>query len=133
MPGLAAKPVVDMAAPVRSLEASRAAIPLLTEAGWWHWDSDPMPWRHWFLRPRPELRTHHLYVIERSHPEFGNLLALRDLLRADPSLAGEYAAHKRELAARHRDDRNAYTGAKSDLIATMLRRAGRSAAPRDYV
>ena len=120
VPGLAAKPVVDMAAPVRSLEGSRAAIPLLAAQGWLHWADDPMPWRHWFLRPRPERRTHHLYLIERDHAELANLLALRDLLRAEPALAEEYAAHKRALAEQFRDDRNAYTNAKSTFIAACL-------------
>jgi GrpB-like predicted nucleotidyltransferase (UPF0157 family) len=132
VPGLAAKPVIDIAAPVRSIAVAREAIPVLQDLGWLHWEADPMEWRHWFLKPHPERRTHHLYLVERSHPEFANLLAVRDALRADPALAERYAAHKGELARRYRNDRNAYTNAKSGFITDLLRRVGREGQPRDY-
>src|SRR5690349_12089792 len=54
VPGLAAKPVVDILAPVSSLAAARAALPLLGRAGWLYWADDPAgDARMWFLRPRP--------------------------------------------------------------------------------
>jgi GrpB-like predicted nucleotidyltransferase (UPF0157 family) len=132
VPGLDAKPVVDIAAPVRSLAAARAAIPVLHDRGWLHWEADPVRWRHWFLKPDPERRTHHLYLIEHDHAELANLLALRDLLRTDAAAAAGYAAHKRELAARFGSDRDGYTMAKSAFIAELLARLGRSTQPRDY-
>jgi GrpB-like predicted nucleotidyltransferase (UPF0157 family) len=55
VPGLAAKPIVDIAAPIRSLVEARHAIPVLERAGWLYWPSDPISsWRLWFLRPQPE-------------------------------------------------------------------------------
>jgi GrpB-like predicted nucleotidyltransferase (UPF0157 family) len=63
VPDLAAKPVIDIAAPVKSLVEAHRAIPVLERAGWLYWPSDPKgSWRLWFLRPRPESRTHHLYL-----------------------------------------------------------------------
>ncbi|HEX4060124.1 MAG TPA: GrpB family protein, partial [Streptosporangiaceae bacterium] len=59
VPGLPAKPVIDMLAPVRSLATAGEAVAPLTEDGWLFWPDDPCrDYRLWFLRPRPEERTH---------------------------------------------------------------------------
>jgi GrpB-like predicted nucleotidyltransferase (UPF0157 family) len=57
--GLPAKPVIDMLAPVRSLTGAQDAVAPPTEDGWLFWPDDPCrQYRLWFLRPRPEARTH---------------------------------------------------------------------------
>jgi GrpB-like predicted nucleotidyltransferase (UPF0157 family) len=125
VPGLEAKPVVDMLAPVRSLDEAREAVGVLEADGWLFWPDDPCRhYRLWFLRPRPAARTHHLQVIERDHPDARALLGFRDALRADRELRREYARLKKDLADRHRDDRDAYTDAKSEFVARVLRGAG---------
>ena len=132
VPGLRAKPVVDMLAPVSSLPGARAALPALEGAGWLFWPQDPCGhYRLWLLRPRPEARTHHLQVVEAAHPHASALLAFRDALRADTGLRREYASVKERLAEQHRDNRNAYTNAKAAFIERALARAGVSPAPRD--
>jgi GrpB-like predicted nucleotidyltransferase (UPF0157 family) len=79
VPGLAAKPIVDIAAPIRSLVEARRAIPLLERSGWLYWPSDPnSSWRLWFLRPQRESRTHHLYLIQHDDPHLQELTAFRD-------------------------------------------------------
>ena len=123
--GLAAKPVIDMLAPVRSLESARALVPALSANGWLYWPDDPNgQCRLWFLRPTPEARTHHLQVIEGDDPHALVLLAFRDALRADKRLRAEYADLKTTLAEQYRDDRNAYTDAKSDFVDQTLRSLG---------
>src|SRR5215471_4449299 len=113
VPGLAAKPVIDMLAPAGTLSEVRAAIPVLEAAGWLLWPQDPCGhYRLWLLRPRPEARTHHLQVVEAGHPHARALVAFRDALRADAGLRREYASLKERLADQHRDNRNAYTNAK---------------------
>jgi GrpB-like predicted nucleotidyltransferase (UPF0157 family) len=130
--GLPAKPVIDMLAPVRSLAAAQAAITALEADGWLFWPDDPCRhYRLWFLRPRPEARTHHLHVIEHDHPQARALLAFRDVLREDPDLRHEYARLKRRLAEEYGDNRNAYTNAKGDFVERALRRAGIEPPPRD--
>ena len=126
VPGLSAKPVIDIAVPVRALSSARAAIPLLErELGYLHWGDDPNAhYRCWFLKPRPELRTHHLVLIEAGHPELVALLAFRDHLRAHPSVAAEYEQLKRALAAQHAEDRNAYSDAKAEFIQGVLAQLG---------
>ena len=132
VPGLRAKPVIDMLAPVRSLAEAQATVPVLAGAGWLFWPDDPCRhYRLWFLRPRPEARTHHLHLIEDGHPHALALLAFRDALRADAGLCGEYAGLKDRLARQHPGNRNAYTNAKGDFVARALRRAGVEPPARD--
>jgi GrpB-like predicted nucleotidyltransferase (UPF0157 family) len=125
VPGLRAKPIVDIMAPVRSLDAARKAVPALQADGWLFWPDDPnRHYRLWFLRPTPAARTHHLQLMQHDHPELRNLLLFRDALRDDPALHQAYAALKDRLARRHRSDRNAYSDAKSDFVRAVLRQAG---------
>ena len=75
--------------------------------------------REAFSWPEGEKR-HHLYVSPTKSAELQAQVAFRDRLRADPTVAREYVALKRELAARHRDDRSAYTEAKTEFIKASL-------------
>jgi GrpB-like predicted nucleotidyltransferase (UPF0157 family) len=134
VPGLPAKPVIDMLAPVRSLKAAHEAVGVLEANGWLFWPEDPCRhYRLWFLRPAPEARTHHLHVIEGDHPHARALLAFRDVLRADPAMQDAYAQLKKHLAHQHGDNRNAYSNAKSDFVARLLREAGIEPPSRDLL
>jgi GrpB-like predicted nucleotidyltransferase (UPF0157 family) len=130
--GLSAKPVIDMLAPVRSLAEAQDAVRVLEADGWLFWPEDPCRhYRLWFLRPRPEARTHHLHVIEHDHPHARALLVFRNALRADPTLCRDYARLKVDLAHQHGDNRNAYSNAKSDFVEQVLREAGLEPPSRD--
>ena len=134
VPGLRAKPVVDILAPVTSLDAARAAVPVLERDGWLFWPDDPnRDYRLWLLRPKPEARTHHLHVIGHDHAAARAELEFRDALRKDPALREAYAALKDRLAVQHRTDRDAYTDAKSAFIRSALHAAGIVAQPRKGV
>ncbi|HUY50917.1 MAG TPA: GrpB family protein [Streptosporangiaceae bacterium] len=134
VPGLPAKPVIDMLAPVGSLRAAHYAVGALEADGWLFWPDDPCRYyRLWFLRPRPEARTHHLHVIECDHPHAQALLAFRDALRADPGLCRDYAQMKRDLARQHGDNRNAYSNAKGGFVERVLRGAGIEPPLRDLL
>jgi GrpB-like predicted nucleotidyltransferase (UPF0157 family) len=120
VPGLRAKPVVDVLAPVRSLVDAHHALPLLERDGWLHWAQDPnRRYRMWFLRPHPETRTHHLHVIE-DQGRISSLLAFRDALRSDAQLREAYESLKARLAQEHRTDREAYTDAKTTFVERTL-------------
>ncbi len=132
--GLPAKPVVDILAPVHSLDTARGALPALAEDGWLDWPDDPAGhYRLWLLRPHPAARTHHLHVIAHGDPHAGALLAFRDALRADADLRERYAQLKRRVAAAHRDNRNAYTNAKTAFIEQALRAVGVDPPSRDLL
>ena len=125
VPGLASKPIVDILAPVASLAEVHGAVPILEDDGWLHWPTDPnKSWRYWFLRPQPAARTHHLYLIQYDDPHVEELRAFRDALCADVALRDRYQALKRNLAKAFRDDRDAYTDAKSRFIQDGLRQRG---------
>jgi GrpB-like predicted nucleotidyltransferase (UPF0157 family) len=125
VPGLASKPIVDILAPVTSLTDARGAVSILEEDGWLHWPADPnRSWRLWFLRPQPDARTHHLYLIRYDDAHVGELRAFRDALCANDALRDRYEALKRNLAKAFRDDREAYTKAKTRFVADALRQSG---------
>jgi GrpB-like predicted nucleotidyltransferase (UPF0157 family) len=106
VPGLDAKPVIDIMAGVESLSASRDAIAAAERCGYLYYPNrdDVM---HWFCKPSPAFRTHHLHLVPFDSDLWKARLAFRDHLRQYPGVAREYAALKRELAARHRFDREA--------------------------
>ncbi len=119
VPGLDAKPVIDILAGVESLDGSRGCFEPLAELGYVHapYLADEM---HWFCKPDPRRRTHHLHLVPTGSARFRDELAFRDLLRRDPETAQRYAELKRDLAARFADDREAYTEAKTPFIRDAL-------------
>jgi len=122
VPGLDAKPVIDIMASVLSLEASRDAISVLERNGYSYaeYRTDVM---HWFCKPSFAFRTHHLHLVPYNSPLWKERLAFRDYLRSHPDVAREYAELKYQLAEQHRFDREAYTEAKSEFIQRVLGKA----------
>jgi GrpB-like predicted nucleotidyltransferase (UPF0157 family) len=119
VPGLAAKPVIDIMAGVESLETSRSAIAVLSDIGYCY-----SPYRpdveHYFCKPSPAFRTHHLHLVPYGSAGWNDRLAFRDYLRCHPSVAREYEQLKYELAEQYRLDREAYTEAKGPFVARVL-------------
>jgi GrpB-like predicted nucleotidyltransferase (UPF0157 family) len=115
VPGLAAKPVIDMIALVGNLDA---AIPaLVSNAGYQFPEAfnATLAGRRFLCYPSAVSRTHHLHLVD-DREELDLRLRFRDRLRMDSALAGEYEALKRSLAERHREDREAYTDAKAAFV-----------------
>jgi GrpB-like predicted nucleotidyltransferase (UPF0157 family) len=132
--GLRSKPIVDILAPMRSLTASRTAIPVLEKDGWLFWPDDPnQNYRLWFLRPSPEARTHHLQIIQHDHPNLRALIAFRDALRRDPEAREAYSSLKDDLASKHQSDRNAYSNAKTEFVQSILEAGGFATSSRKPV
>jgi GrpB-like predicted nucleotidyltransferase (UPF0157 family) len=119
VPGLAAKPIIDILVGVEDLENSRACFAPLAGIGYLY-----APYRaeemHWLCKPDPSRRTHHLHLVPVGSRRYKEELAFRECLRADPTLADEYAALKRSLARSFKDDREAYTDAKAEFIRRAL-------------
>jgi len=115
VPGLAAKPVIDMIALVDDLDAPIAT--LVQEAGYQYPAAfnATLAHRRFLCYPSAARRTHHLHLVDRQD-ELERRLRFRDRLRADPAFANEYAALKRTLAERYRGDRERYTEAKSGFV-----------------
>lgn len=115
VPGLPAKPIIDMMAVVEDLDAP---LPALIERAGYQYPAAynaALSGRRWLCRPSPSHRTHHLHLVA-GHDELARHLRFRDALRARPDLAQGYAALKRELTERMADDREGYTAAKTSFI-----------------
>jgi GrpB-like predicted nucleotidyltransferase (UPF0157 family) len=126
VPGLAAKPVLDLMASVRDPdEAVAGALRRLAADGWCYvppeLDSGGA-WRRFFVKPDADgrHRVAHLHVIRAGHPRWADQLAFRDALRRDDGLARRYEALKRRLAHQHGHDREAYTRGKGAFVAAAL-------------
>jgi len=119
IPGLAAKPVIDIMAAVSSLEASRPAIAAAAEIGYCYF-----PYRleseHWFCKPSPMFRTHHLHLMPFGSRQWLDAIAFRDYLRTHPTIAAEYETLKRQLARDFHFDREGYTEAKDPFINRII-------------
>lgn len=119
VPGLEAKPIIDILAGVRDLETALACFEPLADLSYLHAPYLPEE-MHWFCKPDPARRTHHLHLVPADSQRYRDELAFRDRLRANPEIASQYAALKRDLAGRHRDDREGYTEAKSAFVRATL-------------
>ena len=110
--------MIDTMAGIETLDASRPAIAALADEGYCY-----APYRaeseHWFCKPSPAFRTHHLHLIPVDSPQWIEAIAFRDYLRLHSSIAAEYGDLKRRLAQEYRLDREAYTEAKGPFIARI--------------
>jgi GrpB-like predicted nucleotidyltransferase (UPF0157 family) len=124
VPGLAAKPIVDIVLAVRTSIDAQKCVPLVKEIGYEYKGEAGIPGRHYFRKGGPDVSTHHLHVVEANRELWRSHLLFRDYLRTHPDAIGEYAALKHKLAIMFKDDRPAYTEAKSDFIRDILNKAG---------
>jgi GrpB-like predicted nucleotidyltransferase (UPF0157 family) len=122
VPGLLAKPVIDILAGVVSMAAARALTGPLREAGYSTSAefNAALTDRQWFMRWADGHRTHHLHVVVHRSTVWDQRLRFRDQLRASPVLAARYAALKARLVLQHANDREAYTQAKSAFVRATL-------------
>ena len=121
IPGIAAKPIVDMIAGVRNFEDARAAYEPLHAVGYVDEPHRPEIAHH-FAKPALELdvRRLNLHLTEPSSSLWRERLAFRDALRADPALAAEYEALKLRLAHQYPGDVRTYTDGKRDFVHRVL-------------
>jgi GrpB-like predicted nucleotidyltransferase (UPF0157 family) len=128
VPGLAAKPIVDMLVEVTDLEATKTKIaPVLKAQGYDYFWRPAMfegpPFYAWFIKRNSSgIRTHHIHMVER-HFEHWDRLLFRDYLDEHADAAAEYQALKLDLAAAHPNDRVAYTKGKTEFIVRVTERA----------
>lgn len=132
VPGLAAKPVIDMLVEVSSLEEARTLIaPILEAQGYdYFWrpsQGDAVsPFYAWFIKRNPQgCRTHHIHMVERDS-ELWERLLFRDYLIEHSAVAKKYSELKKRLAEEHRTDRIAYTEQKTEFIRAITEQAKRA-------
>lgn len=122
VPFLAAKPVIDMLVGVASIEEADALVEPLCANSYAtsaEFNATLMD-RRWLMRHASGRRTHHLHLAVFGGSLWVRWLRFRDLLRADAILAARYEHLKRSHAERYRQDREAYTQAKTSFINEVL-------------
>ena len=122
VPGLAAKPILDLAIGRQPEISAGAYVPVLEAAGYIYRGDGGLPGREFFRRG--ELRTHHLHLVEIGGWHWRRYLGFRDALRADATLREAYATLKRALAAEYPQDREAYIEGKTTFIEMVVRSRG---------
>jgi GrpB-like predicted nucleotidyltransferase (UPF0157 family) len=132
VPGLAAKPIIDMSVVVPTEANIVTAIERLASLGYIHRGNLGVEGREAFASP-DGLPAHHLYVCPRNSLALANHLTVRDYLRAHPEVATEYGKLKKRLAREFPHDIDRYIDGKTDLILEILRAAGFPEAQLDTI
>ena len=125
VPGLGAKPIVDILIGAPTLAEIEARIPALEMLGYRYAPQHEaaLPERRYFAKPARHPRLYHVHAVRADSRFHREHLAFRDALRADAALAVEYLTLKRALAARHGRDREGYTDGKAAFIRAAVDRA----------
>lgn len=119
MPGLAAKPIIDILVLLDRLPLSREEIEAAVSRGYEYRGEQGIGGREYFSRR--DAPAAHIHAFHRDHPEGRLMLAFRDYLGAHAEAAREYEALKRRLAVEYAGNRPGYTDAKEPFVRQMLR------------
>ena len=124
IPGIAAKPVIDILAVVTDLEALDDRTDMLAAIGYESLGEFGIPKRRYFRRNTPAgVRTHQVHAFVTGHEQIERMLLFRDYLRATPAMAQQYEALKYRLAAQCGDDVERYAESKTGFVETVLGQA----------
>jgi GrpB-like predicted nucleotidyltransferase (UPF0157 family) len=123
VPGLAAKPIIDIDIIIPNMSSLNQAIAKLGELGYVHRGNLGIQDREAFKKKEP-IHRHNLYVCPQNSISLQNHLCLRNSLREDPSLRDEYAAIKYKLAEKFPDSIDDYIEGKTEFILNILRSHG---------
>jgi GrpB-like predicted nucleotidyltransferase (UPF0157 family) len=134
VPGLAAKPVIDIQISVAALQPMSAYLAPLVSAGYTHVPHADDSFCPFFHRPVRWPHTYHVHVVERGGAEERRTLAFRDYLRGDAAVAQEYEKLKRSIAAlvetADHDWQEQYASAKTAFVERIVARALAGGHPR---
>lgn len=135
VPGLAAKPVVDIQISVATLAALATHSDSLAQIGYTHIPLGPFDLVYpFFQKPADQPSTHHIHLCVRGSDLERRHLAFRDYLRSHPAVGTEYVELKRSLAAVHDgatlESRERYSLSKTEFVTAVLERALSAGYPR---
>ncbi|HLO14300.1 MAG TPA: GrpB family protein [Anaerolineales bacterium] len=133
VPGLAAKPIIDIGVGIRSLAEAQDLIPSIESLKYIY---EPvleqlLPARRFFWKGTPAIHTYHLHLTEVDSPVLLRPIRFRDYLREHPESAGEYGALKKKLAKRCKQDIGAYVAGKAALVESIMKQAEQEIAQPD--
>ena len=127
IPGLAAKPIIDIYVGVTSIQEAQQAIKPIEEIGYQFWTDNPNKEKMFFVKGMPPFgagRTHHVHIVEHNSNYWRARILFRDYLRSHVDEAQKYEQLKYQLMQEHPLDREAYTDAKAEFITEVLKKAG---------
>lgn len=122
VPGLAAKPVIDLLVIVSDIEAIDRFEEDFRKLGYQAKGENGLPERRYFERGGNE-RTHHVHCYEQGNPEISRHLAFRDFLKANPQVAGTYGELKVKLAKQYPLDIEQYINGKQAMVQEIEKKA----------
>ena len=122
IPGIAAKPVIDMLAVVEDAAHAARLLPVLERHGYEYRPNDGVPDRAFLAKGPRTNRTHYLSLTEVGNACYRESVGFRDYLRDHPTVAAEYDRLKRELAEEYGEDRPTYTAKKEPFVLRVLER-----------
>lgn len=123
IPGMPAKPIIDMLITVHDIDDVGAHDAALVAAGYWPRGENGIPGRRFYVKGTDEARTHHVHVFGVDSPEVERHLAFRDFMIAHPAEAQAYARLKEDLAARFPEDAEGYVAGKDAFVQEREARA----------
>lgn len=121
VPGMCAKPILDIAIAVEEFETARVCVEPLVELGYTFKGENGIPRRHYFQKGEP--CTHHVHMVEEISEEWTKLILFRDHLRSYRSVTEEYGSLKAALVDSLAGDRKAYLAAKAEFITKAIKKA----------
>ncbi|MHA1961643.1 MAG: GrpB family protein [Candidatus Thorarchaeota archaeon] len=129
VPGLGAKPIIDMIAGVRDLAEAKECVSLLQRHLGYIDITPELGHSEWFYcignKMKPEEKnTIHLHLVKYNSNHWKKHLLFRDFLRANPDATQQYYKLKKELAEKYGTDREAYTDGKASFIEFVISQAG---------
>ena len=117
-----AKPILDIAISVNDLKVVNKMQSILEQYGYEYRGDGGKEGGHLFvICIAPDIRTHHIHVVDVKDIQWKNFLKFRDLLNSNEKLAFEYSKFKRKLAKKYKDNRKEYTKAKKKFIDKLLK------------
>ncbi len=122
IPGMWAKPVIDILVEVDEISVFDALSPGLNTLGYRARGENGIPERRYFTKGG-DMRTHHVHAYPRGSDHILRHLCVRDFLLAHPMAAADYAQVKRDCASRHGDDPAGYANAKDRYVQALEQQA----------
>ncbi|MGR5998450.1 GrpB family protein [Bacillus cereus] len=123
VPGLAAKPIIDMIMEVENIERVDGWNERFIELGYIVKGENGISRRRYFIHGTEEKRSYHLHVFEKGNPEIVRHLAFRDYMMAHYEEAEAYATLKKELAEKYTYDGALYTEGKNEFVRNVDEKA----------
>ncbi|MFI0369952.1 GrpB family protein [Actinomadura sp. 1N219] len=119
VPGLAAKPILDIAVALSPHAKTKDVVAALEPLGYiYRGDKGDQGGLLFVLEDRPAHRIAHLHAVRHDDAQWHRWMSFRDLLRTDPTARADYERLKRELAHQHPHNRQAYTTGKTSFVTT---------------